>query len=470
MASTKLPTAPTYHRSELTPGILHFGVGNFHRSHQAMYLDRLLRRRLARDWGIVGVGLLPRDKRMGEILHSQDFTYTLAELASDGTTTGTQIGSIIDYLHAPSDPAGVHESLASPSIRIASLTITEGGYNTSDVTGEFDITNPEIIADATAETPRTIFGVLAAGVKLRRDRGVAPLTVLSCDNILGNGDVTRAALVAFARIAYNDEFADWIDTETSFPNSMVDRITPVTTDSERTLVRDRFGIDDGWPVVCEPFVQWVLEDRFPTGRPAWDEVGVQLVDDVAPYELLKLRLLNGSHQTMAYAGLLRGHTYVHEAMQDPTVVRLVEQYLDEAASTLQPVEGIDIPTYRGQLMDRFANPHIRDTLARLATDASDRIPKFIVPVARERLQRGLSSPAVAAVAAGWAAQAHHELQNGELNDRKREQVADALTDTATIPASFLAQRDWFGELAGDGAFAADFTRAFDVYTAGAPTS
>lgn len=464
MVPTVIPDAPGYDRGGVTPGIVHFGVGNFHRSHQAMYLDRLLRQGRATDWGIVGVGLLPRDATMGEVLRAQDYTYTLVELAGDGTKTATRIGSIIDYLHAPSDPDAVLEALASPAIRIASLTITEGGYNTSDVTGEFDTANPDVLADVGAEHPRTVFGVLAAGLKLRKDRGIPPFTVASCDNVLGNGDVARRALVAFARLAYGDGFADWIDTQVAFPNSMVDRITPVTTDAERALVRDTFGIDDAWPVVCEPFVQWVIEDHFPLGRPEWDAVGAQLVDDVAPYELMKLRLLNGSHQTMAYAGLLRGHTYVHEAMADPVVVDLVERYLAEAAETLQPVPGIDVVEYQAQLMERFGNPNIRDTLERLATDASDRIPKFLLPVARERSLNGLASPAAAAVAAGWAARSLQVLQAGDtLNDRQAERVQAALAGVAADPASFLAQPDWFGALADDATFVADFERAFAAY-------
>lgn len=453
-------------RRRVTPGILHFGVGNFHRSHQAMYLDRLIRRGEADDWGIVGVGLLPRDARMGEVLRAQDFTYTLVERSADGTMAGTRIGSIIDYLHAPADPRAVLETLASPEIRIVSLTITEGGYNTSDVTGEFDLANPDIVADAASSAPRTVFGVLAAGLRLRRERGVAPFTVVSCDNILGNGDVARRALVAFAGLAHGAEFADWIRDEVAFPNSMVDRITPVTTDAERELVRTAFGIDDAWPVVCEPFVQWVIEDRFTLGRPAWEEVGVQVVDDVEPYERMKLRLLNGSHQAMAYPGLLAGYDHVHEAVTDPRVRELVERYMrDEAAPTLAAVPGIDLAAYRSELMERFGNPFIRDTLRRLATDASDRVPKFLIPVARDRSAAGLASPAAAAVVAAWAAYARKALSSGApLDDRNHDLVAAAISDAEAQPQRFLAHRDWFGDLADDEVFVAAFTEAFHAYS------
>ncbi|WP_348788864.1 mannitol dehydrogenase family protein [Leifsonia sp. NPDC080035] len=449
--------SPVPDRTGLTPGIAHIGVGNFHRSHQAMYLDRLLRQGGAREWGIVGVGLLPGDARMAEVLRAQDFTYTLVELAGDGSRTATSIGSIVDVVHAPTDPEAVLELLASPRIRIVSLTITEGGYNTSDVTGEFDTTDAAVRADVGADHPRTVFGVIAAGLHRRRRRGVPPFTVASCDNILGNGDTARRALVAFARLAYDDGFADWIDAEVAFPNSMVDRITPVTGDTERALVRETFGIDDAWPVVCEPFAQWVFEDRFPLGRPEWELVGAQPVDDVAPYELMKLRLLNGSHQAMAYLGLLRGHTYVHEAMGDPAVTDLIDRWMDEAAATLPPVAGVDIPAYRAQLRERFANPYIRDTLERLATDASDRIPKFVLGAARERAHSGLPSPAAATIAATWAAL----LASGrQLPDRQAERISAAVADAATAPERFLDQPDWFGELADEPEFVAAFVRAY----------
>ncbi|ASR35253.1 hypothetical protein BAY61_09920 [Prauserella marina] len=458
---------PTYDRAEVSAGILHFGVGNFHRSHQAAYLDRLLRQGKARDWGIVGVGLFPRDERLGEILRAQDFTYTLVELGGDGHRTATRIASIVDFLHAPSEPDRVREHLASPGIRIVSLTITEGGYNTSDVTGEFDTADPGILADVGARNPRTVFGILAEGLHLRRERGLAPFTVVSCDNVPGNGEVTRRALVAFARLAYGEEFAGWIEDTVSFPDSMVDRITPVTTDAERALVRDTFGIEDGWPVVCEPFTQWVFEDDFPLGRPPWEDAGAQPVADVAPYELMKIRLLNGSHQAIAHTGLLRGHTYVHEAMADPEVTGLVRRYLAEAVRTLRPVPGIDLDQYLTELTERFANPNIRDTLARIATDASDRLPKFLVPVATRLSREGEPAPASASVLAAWAVRTVRNLsEGGPLDDRQAERLAAAARAAGTDPAGFLGNREWFGDLGDDKRFTADFRAAYDYYGRG----
>lgn len=455
---------PTYSRSDVTPGIIHFGVGNFHRSHQAMYLDSLLRAGQARDWGIVGVGLLPVDAKMAAALRDQDFAYTLVERAGDGSATATQIRSIIDYIHAPAEPRKLLETLASPAIRIASLTVTEGGYNTSDTTGEFDTNNPEVRADVGASTPKTIFGVLAAGLHSRRSRGVAPFTIASCDNILGNGDVARRALVAFARLAYDDSFAEWIETNVSFPNSMVDRITPMTGGSEKVFVREVCGADEAWPVVCEPFKQWVIEDDFPGGRPNWEDAGAQLVCDVTPYEVLKLRMLNGSHQVMAYAGILRGHRYVHEAISDPVVVELVSRYMtDEAAPTLGPAPGIDVGEYQAELVERFANAHIGDTLRRLATDASDRIPKFLVPVALDRSHAGLGTRACATAIAGWAACAAQDLRSGRgLNDRQADAVASAVARMDAGPAAFLDNHAWFADLGEDPTFSRAFTDAFET--------
>ncbi|MEU3270554.1 mannitol dehydrogenase family protein [Saccharomonospora sp. NPDC006951] len=456
---------PTYDRAEVSAGILHFGVGNFHRSHQAAYLDRLLRQGKAKDWGIIGVGLFPRDEQLGEILRAQDFTYTLVELGGDGGRTATGIGSIVGFAHAPSEPDRVREYLASPGIRVVSLTITEGGYNTSDVTGEFDTADPGILADVGARRPRTVFGILAEGLHLRRERGIAPFTVVSCDNVPGNGGVTRRALVAFARLAYGEEFAGWIDDSVSFPDSMVDRITPVTTDAERAMVRDAFGVEDGWPVVCEPFTQWVIEDDFPLGRPPWEDAGAQLVADVSPYELMKIRLLNGSHQAIAHAGLLRGHTFVHEAVADAEVTGLVRRYLTEAVRTLRPVPGIDPDEYSNELMERFANPNIRDTLARIATDASDRLPKFLVPVATRLSREGEPAPASASVLAAWAVRAERDLRaERSLGDRQAERLTAALRAGGPDPAGFLTDRDWFGDLGDDTRFAADFREAYAEYS------
>lgn len=460
-----------YDRAAISVGIVHFGVGNFHRSHQAMYLDRLLREGAASDWGICGVGVLPADRRMRDALRAQDLTYTLVERPADGSMRATQIGSIVDYLYAPDEMGTVLERLAHPATRIVSLTITEGGYNINDATGQFDETNPAMVADAAgAEIPHTVFGIITAGLRLRRERGITPFTVMSCDNIEGNGIVARRSFEAFARMS-DPSFADWIGENVAFPNSMVDRITPVTTDEDRAFVTTTFGLVDAWPVLCEDFVQWVLEDHFPLGRPPFQDAGVQLVDDVRPYELMKLRLLNASHQAMAYAGLLAGHVYAHEAAADAQIVALLRSYMDEEATpTLEPVPGVELDEYKRDLIRRFGNPHVRDTLSRLATDTSDRIPKFLLPVARVRREQGHRSPIVAEIVAGWARYAEIALLEGgfRLEDRQEPAVLAAVERQERDETGFLQNPEWFGELATDPAFCTDFARAHTALLAQYP--
>jgi mannitol 2-dehydrogenase len=258
---------PAYDRDLVTPGVVHFGVGGFHRAHQAMYHDRLLSEGTAPDWGICGVGVMPADRRMKEVLKAQDGLYTLVLKHSDGTYEPRVIGSIVEYLYAPDNPEAVIEKMAAPTTRIVSLTITEGGYNINDLTGEFDASNEDVVRDlAPGAVPRTVFGLVIEALRRRWKRGLAPFTVMSCDNLQDNGYRSRRAFTAFARLR-DPELGDWVEREARFPNSMVDRITPVTTDADRAEVRERFGIEDQWPVVCEPYTQWVLEDAFTAGRP-----------------------------------------------------------------------------------------------------------------------------------------------------------------------------------------------------------
>ncbi|MHA6618772.1 mannitol dehydrogenase family protein [Pseudonocardia sp. DLS-67] len=453
---------PGYDRSRITTGIVHIGLGNFHRAHQAMYVDRLMNRGTAFEWGICGVGLLPGDARMRDVLTAQDHLYTLVVKHGDGTVEPQVIGSVHDYLFAPDDPEAVLRVLVAPTTRIVSLTVTEGGYLVDRATGEFDATGPAVRRDLrTPHEPVTAFGLITEALSRRRAAGTPPFTVMSCDNLPGNGEVTHRVVTAYAQ-RVDPELAAWIDAEVAFPNSMVDRITPVTSDADRRLVHDRYGIDDGWPVPAEPFVQWVLEDRFPMGRPAFEEVGVQVVDDVAPYELMKLRLLNASHQGLAYPGLLVGHTFAHEAATDPSIVGFLGAYTAEARPTLPPVPGIDLDAYVAELFERFTNPAIADTLARLATDASDRIPKFVLPAVRDNLAAGRPVDAGAALVAMWARYSEGTDEAGRplpISDPLHERLAPLAARQRTEPLAFLAATDVFGDLAKRPAFTEPYLRA-----------
>ncbi len=465
--ATRVPT-PGYDRSQLTTGIVHFGVGGFHRAHQAMYLDRLMERGAALDWGICGVGVLPADRRMQQVLDAQDGLYTLVVKHADGTYEPRVVGSLVRYLFAPDDPEAVLTTLADPATRIVSLTVTEGGYNIDGVTGEFQSADPAVVRDLAPDAvPATVFGLVVEALVRRRAQGVPPFTVMSCDNIAGNGEVARRSFCAFAElrgaVLGDPELGDWVRTRVHFPSCMVDRITPVTTDDDRNALAARFGVDDRWPVVCEPFTQWVLEDSFGLERPPLDEVGVQLVDDVEPYELMKLRLLNASHQALCYFGHLAGYRLVHEVAQDPLFASFLLSYMDrEARPTLEPVPGVDLDAYCHELIERFSNPEVRDTVARLCAESSDRIPKWLLPVIAHNLACDGEIVRSAAVVASWARYAEGVDERGEpieVVDRLREPLAAAARRWPQDPLAFLAQREVFGDLGDDQRFVAAYTAA-----------
>ncbi|MBD1591964.1 mannitol dehydrogenase family protein [Arthrobacter sp. S1_S22] len=456
---------PAYNRSRLTEGIVHFGVGGFHRAHQAMYLDRLMNAGKALDWAICGVGVLPGDVHMKKVMDSQDCLYTLTVKHADGIREGRIIGSIINYLFAPDDPEAVIEKMASPAIRIVSLTVTEGGYNFHHVTGEFDADNPDVVHDLQpGAVPRTTFGLITAALARRRQRGLAPFTVMSCDNIQGNGNVAREMFTAFAALK-DPELGEWVRQNVAFPNSMVDRITPATTDEDRLTAVREYGVEDAWPVVCEPFEQWVLEDHFSLGRPPLEDAGVQLVADVEPYALMKLRLLNASHQGMCYFGHLAGYTYAHEAAQDPLFARFLLDYMNkEATPTLEPVPGIDLDSYKQTLVDRFSNEHIRDTLARLCAESSDRIPKWLLPVINTNLERGGKIHRSAAIVASWARYAEGFDEQGnsvDVVDRLKEPLMAAAARQREEPLAFISNRQIFGDLIDNEMFVRAYTAALD---------
>ncbi|SDT18898.1 mannitol dehydrogenase family protein [Microlunatus soli] len=449
---------PTYDRTKLKPAIVHFGVGGFHRAHQAMYLDRLLRDGKT-DWAICGVGALPHDAKMRDVMKAQDCLYTLVERPPHGTENVIVIGSIIDYLFAPDDPDAVIEKMADEQTKIVSLTITEGGYNIDAVTGEFDAENPDLVAETSSDDPpKSVYGLVVEALRRRRERGIEPFTVMSCDNIQGNGHVAQGTFTAYAKMR-DPELAQWITDNVAFPNSMVDRITPATTGDDIAAIEKDHGVKDGWPVVCEDFDQWVLQDLFPLGRPPYEEAGVQVVDDVLPYELMKLRLLNAGHQALGYFGYLSGYRLVHEAAQDEKLARYVRAYMDnEGTPTLQPVPGVDLDEYKDSLLERFANPHVRDQVQRLCLEASDRIPKFVLPVVRDQLAAGREVRLAAAIVASLARYCEAIDEDGqpiEINDR----IADTLKEYAAKQVgsdadelAFLTNHQLFGKLIEDQRF------------------
>jgi mannitol 2-dehydrogenase len=454
-----LPQIPidkaSYDRDEIAVGIVHFGVGGFHRAHQAMYVDRLLEKRLTKNWGICGVGVMPSDRKMADVMAAQDGLYTLLLENPDGSRDARVIGSIVDYRYAPDDPEGVIELLAAPSTRIISLTITEGGYNIDNL--------PVLTAGSAGGDGVTVFGLVADAMARRRDRGIASPTIVSCDNIEGNGHVARHAFTTFADRVHPG-LGEWMSKHTRFPNSMVDRITPVTTPEVVDAVAE-LGVDDQWPVAAEPFTSWVLEDSFSDGRPPLEEADVLLVDDVTPYELMKLRLLNASHQSLCYFAYLAGYRLVHDAAADPLFAEFLLQYMDsEATPTLKPVPGIDLPDYKRTLIERFANPGVKDTIARLCFGSSDRIPKWLLPVIRANLASDGSVRLSAAVVASWARYAEGVDEQGEPID-VQDQLADTLVPLARSqhehPTAFIENTEVFGDLATQPRFVEAYLWALD---------
>jgi mannitol 2-dehydrogenase len=472
--SARLPV-PTYDRDAVRTGIVHLGVGGFHRAHQAMYVDALLAEGKATDWGITGVGLLPGDRRMAEVMAEQDCLYTMVVKRPDGSVQPRVLGSIIGYLFAPEDPEAVLAVMSDPATRIVSLTITEGGYHVNQATGDFDASDPDIQADvegaAQGKAPTTAFGFLTQALARRRTAGTEPFAVVSCDNIQGNGDVARRMVTAFATLC-DAELGAWIGEHVPFPSSMVDRITPVTTDADREHLAAELGVEDQWPVVCEPFAQWALQDSFPQGRPPLEDVGVQVVDDVEPYELMKLRLLNASHQALAYLGYLSGYRYAHEVCQDELFAGFLLDYMDrEATPTLEPVPGIDLDDYKHELIERFANPEVKDTLARLCAESSDRIPKWLVPVIRHNLEHDGEVRLSALVVASWARYAEGTDEEGqpiEVVDRRREAVMQRAARQGEDPLAFLEDRDLFHDLHDQRRFTEAYAEALhSLHTRGA---
>ena len=454
---------PSYDRSALTPGIVHIGLGNFHRAHMAVYLDDLFALGIGHDWAILGAGVRAGDARMRDAMLAQDCLSTIITLDPAGKSA-RRVGSMTGFIDVQADNAALIAAMANPAIRIVSLTVTEGGYFIDAATGKFDPTAPEILADAANPgTPVTAFGAILAALRLRKAAGVAPFTVMSCDNLPGNGHVAEAAVVELARLS-DAGFAHWVQDNVAFPNGMVDRITPATGPRERALAQS-FGLADPVPVTCEPFGQWVLEDNFPSGRPPLEKVGVTFTPHVHAFEMMKIRILNGGHAIIAYPGGLMDIEYVHEAMAHPLISGFLDKVeREEIIPTVPPVPGTDIAAYYDLIRSRFSNSEIGDTERRLCLDGSNRQPKFIIPVMRDVLASGRLPVGLILESALWCRYCMGVSDSCALiepNDPSWDRLQTTARAAASDPSVWLAMEDIYGDIGRDRAVIAAFGAALD---------
>lgn len=451
---------PNYDRDALKPGIVHIGLGNFHRAHQAWYLHRLMQQEHALDWAIIGAGVRPNDEAQRKRLQSQDFLSTLIELDPAGRSAEV-IGSMIDFVPVEESNAALIAQMADPAIRIVALTVTEGGYYIDSVTNEFDAGHPDIQYDASSpDKPRTAFGAIIAALKIRRDTNIGPFTVQSCDNLQGNGAIVRQTVVSLA-ILSDPELANWIDSHCTFPSSMVDCIVPATGPKELELVRE-FGIEDAAPVTHENFRQWVIEDKFCAGRPDWDKVGATFTDDVHPFEAMKIRLLNGGHQLLVNAGEILSVEYISGCMAHPLIAPFFRKVaLEEIGPYVHSVPGMTPADYVDLIDRRFSNPEIIDTTRRVAFDGSSRHTGFLHPSIRDGLDAKTSIEGLALSQALWARMCEGTREDGTIvqaNDPIWAKLNDAAKSAKTNPQAWLNQRDFYGDLAQNTKFATSFSQ------------
>jgi mannitol 2-dehydrogenase len=457
--------APLYDRHALRSGVVHFGVGGFHRAHQAVYFDEIARRGLSRQWGVTGVGL--HRPRMREVMRAQDCLYMVVARGAQGATARV-VAAMGRYLYGPDSPTAILDELSAPETRLVTLTITGNGYLV-DTHGEFTGDHPLVASELERPgRPGTVFGYLVEALDRRRKAGVAPFTVLSCDNIPENGKAARAMVASFAQLR-DPALADWINANVSFPSSMVDRITPETTPRDRDRAVRSFGVDDRWPVFTEPFSQWVIESDFCNARPPLEDVGVQLVRDVAPYELAKKRLLNASHCALAYLGYLAGHRTTAAVMADPAFAAYISAMLDEVIPLLPHVDGIDLPAYKELLLQRLANPGMSDQLDRLCRRGSTKVPSYLLPSIGEALAAQRPVPLLTLAVAGWFRYLQGEDYDGapiEVEDPRSEELVELARTDGTDPRPLLSLRDLFHDLADNQSFVRDLCAASSALRAG----
>lgn len=440
---------PKYDRATLRPGIVHIGLGNFHRAHQSWYLHCLMQQGLALDWAIIGAGIRSYDSVQRQQLIAQDFLTTLIELDPSGTSAEV-VGSMIGYVSVEDGNGPLIRQMADPEIRIVALTVTEGGYYIDPVSKAFDAGHPDIAHDAAnPATPRTAFGAIVASLRQRRDRGFGPFTMQSCDNLQGNGAILRQTVVSLARLS-DPTLADWIDASCSFPNSMVDCIVPATGPKELALVQD-FGIDDAVPVTHENFRQWVIEDDFCAGRPDWDQVGATFSDNVHGYEAQKIRILNAGHQVIANVAEVMGLTTISATMAHPAIHALFRKIAkEEIVPHVTPVSGVTLEQYVDLIDRRFANPAIVDTVRRVAFDGSSRHTGMVLSTVRDGLKAGTPVHGLALVEAAWARMCEGTRDDGstiEPNDPLWDMLNARATEARKRPRAWLELRQFYGDLA-----------------------
>ncbi len=396
---------PSYDRSRLTPGIVHLGLGAFHRAHQAVVTDQAMQASGDLSWGILGVSLRRPDTR--DALTPQDGLYTLAvrDAGPDGQDREQLrvVGAVLRVMVADEDPNAVLERIAYPQTRIVSLTVTEKGYSHEPSTGHLRWDDPDILHDLENPIrPRSTIGILVHGLALRRERDLPPVTLLSCDNLRGNGDTLRSLVLAFA-LRVDVTLADWIDRHCTFPNSMVDRIVPATEDHDRQRIAARLGVEDAWPVLGEPYLNWVIEDKFAAGRPAWDaQGGATFVRNAAPYERLKLRMVSGPHSALAYLGATLGLATMAEAANTPALRAFVEALMrEEIGPTLRGIPEAGLEEYRQRFLARVSNPALRHPLGQVAMDGSQKLPQRLLDTIRDRLRAGQGIDRLSLAVAAW---------------------------------------------------------------------
>jgi len=436
-----------YDRRKVTPGMVHLGVGAFHRAHVAAYVDSILP--IEPSWGIIGASLRRADTRLA--LKDQDFLYTLVTRSAEDTETRI-IGSLLDVLDARNQRAELLEAMTDPRVRIVSLTITEKGYCHDPATGKLDPQHADIVHDiAHPEAPISAPGLIVRALELRKSQGTPPFTIMSCDNLPANGATTARIVLGFANLR-STKLEAFVREHVAFPSTMIDRIVPATTDDDRKMVQSETGLEDAWPVVTEPFKQWVIEDCFNSGRPAFGSVGAELVDDVAPYELMKLRMLNGSHSTLAYLGYLAGYEYVSDVVTNQDFRSLAHRLMTlEAIPTLSMAAG-DLANYRDQLLHRFANPALKHRTWQIAMDGSQKLPQRLLGTIRDLLKAGIRPNYSALGVAAWMRYVTGEDENGKpidvldpLAERMKSIASGAGRDAEGLVSGLLSVNEVFGK-------------------------